>query len=91
MHYKPSSHLKAPMVYALRPDAATILQFVEWHALCRFECRSDGSYIEIQHVSLEKTGQEAEDSEYTGPVSWLLAVIERLSHTNRHKHSMSTA
>lgn len=33
-----------------------------------FECQTDGQYIDIQHVSLEKTGEDLDESVYTGPV-----------------------
>lgn len=33
-----------------------------------FECKSDGEYLEILHVSLENADEEEEDSVYTGPV-----------------------
>ena len=38
--------------------------------VCRFECKSDGQYLGIEHVSLENSGEEPEDSDYTGPVRW---------------------
>ena len=34
----------------------------------RFECKSDGQYLGIEHVSLENSGEEPNDSDYTGPV-----------------------
>jgi len=46
-----------------------------WHChkvrslCCSFECKSDGTYLDINHVSLEKTDEEPEESQYTGPVS----------------------
>ena len=36
--------------------------------LRRFECRSDGTYLQVFYVGLEPTGDEPEDTEYTGPV-----------------------
>ncbi|KAL0043316.1 hypothetical protein WJX79_001306 [Trebouxia sp. C0005] len=33
-----------------------------------FECKSDGTYLDINHISLEKTDEEPEESQYTGPV-----------------------
>jgi len=33
-----------------------------------FECKSDGSYLQIMHVSLEKANEDPEESTYTGPV-----------------------
>lgn len=33
-----------------------------------FECRSDGTYLDIQHCSLEPADGEVPDSSYTGPV-----------------------
>lgn len=33
-----------------------------------FECKSDGSYLQIMHVSLEKTDEDPEESAFTGPV-----------------------
>lgn len=36
---------------------------------CRFECKSDGSYLQIMHVSLEKTDEDPDESAFTGPVS----------------------
>lgn len=36
--------------------------------MCRFDCKSDGSYLTILHVSLEPSDGEFEDSMYTGPV-----------------------
>ncbi len=36
--------------------------------LCRFECKSDGQYFMVQHVALEPTSGDVEDSAYTGPV-----------------------
>lgn len=37
--------------------------------ICRFECKSDGNYLDIMHISLEKTDEDPEESAYTGPVS----------------------
>lgn len=39
------------------------------HHACRFECKSDGQYLEVLHASLEPADGEVEDSAYTGPVS----------------------
>ena len=33
-----------------------------------FECKSDGSYLEVQHVAVEPTSGDVADSAYTGPV-----------------------
>lgn len=33
-----------------------------------FECKSDGQYFAVQHVSLEPANGDVEDSAYTGPV-----------------------
>jgi hypothetical protein len=33
-----------------------------------FECKSDGSYVTITHVSFEPVDEELNESEYTGPV-----------------------
>ncbi|KAL3146728.1 hypothetical protein ABBQ38_014715 [Trebouxia sp. C0009 RCD-2024] len=33
-----------------------------------FECKSDGTYLDIQHLSLELTDESPEESTYTGPV-----------------------
>lgn len=35
--------------------------------LPRFECKSDGSYLTIQHASLEPADGDYDDSVYTGP------------------------
>ena len=37
---------------------------------CRFECQSDGSYLQILHVSLEPTSEDVDDDFYDGPVCW---------------------
>lgn len=37
--------------------------------VCSFECKSDGTYLDINHISLEKTNEDPEESQYTGPVS----------------------
>lgn len=37
----------------------------------RFECRSDGTYLQVFYVGLEPTGDEPDDTEYTGPVGAL--------------------
>ena len=34
----------------------------------RFECRSDGSYLQLTHVGLEPSEEELTESAYTGPV-----------------------
>lgn len=34
----------------------------------RFECKSDGQYFVVQHVALEPTSGDVEESAYTGPV-----------------------
>ena len=34
----------------------------------RFECRSDGTYMQVFYVGLEPTGDEPDETEYTGPV-----------------------
>ena len=36
--------------------------------MCRFECRSDGTYLQVFYVGLEPTGDEPDETEYTGPV-----------------------
>jgi hypothetical protein len=36
---------------------------------CSFECKSDGQYFSVQHVSLEPVEDDMEDSAYSGPVS----------------------
>lgn len=41
--------------------------------VCSFECKSDGTYLDINHISLEKTDEDPEESAYTGPVSPLYA------------------
>lgn len=41
----------------------------------RFECRSDGTYLQVFYVGLEPTGDEPEDTEYTGPVRALSSSI----------------
>ena len=41
---------------------------------CRFECKSDGGYLQIMHISLEKADEDPQESEYTGPVRHTLAI-----------------
>ena len=44
-----------------------------YECVCSFECKSDGTYLDINHISLEKTDEDPEESAYTGPVSQLYA------------------
>lgn len=53
-----------------------------------FECKSDGQYFAILHVSHSASNQEVEDSAYTGPVSWLLALLACCA-TGWHAHLLS--
>jgi len=56
-----------------------------WHChkvrslCCSFECKSDGTYLDINHISLEKTDEEPEESHYTGPVSMPCA-LQRVAY-----------
>lgn len=43
----------------------------------RFECKSDGQYFAVQHVSLEPANGDVEDSAYTGPARFNFGVHER--------------
>ena len=59
---------------------------IQGHALsvllvmsCRFECKSDGSYLQIMHVSLEKANEDPEESTYTGPVS-ATQLLQQMTH-----------
>ena len=72
----PTTILKATLeVHACNPvgnlNGVAVRSFVYLlkHGVCRFECKSDGTYLDIQHVSLELTDEEPADSAYTGPVS----------------------
>lgn len=41
---------------------------IPYHLSRRFECKSDGQYFVVQHVALEPTSGDVEESAYTGPV-----------------------
>lgn len=44
--------------------------------MCRFECRSDGSYVQIEHVSLEPVSGDVDDDHYGGPVSSTYSLLK---------------
>ena len=72
------------------PNSYVLYLLSDW--LCNlgvisFECRSDGSYLQITHVGLEPAEEEVSESSYTGPVRIPHMLRGRTEHLIRwHNH-----